>query len=279
MGGTIYGAVMEKVAHLPWIQDYISGKTDSLAFQQELASRKDQLHAIGLSDWWVSLLNRFPNDPWQGTRRMLELLHASGMAQTSHINEQAFLKFEKQVARSFSHMPDRYTSIFPEEARAAHTLSCAIKPGSIFVAGSYYGYLAVWLIPGLTQNGRMVCSDVDPVVCELARQNMLALGEAERTDVVCLDAEELLTRESSPIDLFVLDAYGSNDHPDPRYHGKAIYGPLLKAALPRLHKKSIILVHNAERGSRELAEFFQMVRDARLSLYLNTTDNLAIYQI
>ena len=279
MGGTIYGTVMEKVAHLPWIQDYMGGKTDSLAFQQELAGHKDQLNAIGLSDWWIGLLNRFPNDPWQGTRRMLELLYSAGMARTSQIDEQIFLKFEKQVERSFSHMPDRYTSIFPEEARAAYTLSCAIRPGSIFVAGSYYGYLAVWLIPGLAPNGRMLCSDVDPVVCELARQNMLALGDADRINVVCLDAEELLKRESSPIDLFVLDAYGSYGHPDPRYHGKAIYGPLLKAALPRLHKKSIILVHNAENGFSELAEFFQMVRDARLSLYLNTTDNLAIYQI
>ena len=104
------------------------------------------------------------------------------------------------------------------------------------------------------------------------------LGKSGQVDVICEDAEKLLKRETRPIDLFVLDAYGSHHAPDPRYHGKAIYGPLLQAALPRLHEKSLLLVHNAESQSPDLAEFYQILGQARLSLELKTTDNLAVFQ-
>ena len=177
------------------------------------------------------------------------------------------------------HLPDRFTSIFPEEARSAYALSRALEPRRVFVAGSYYGYLAVWLIPGLARDGEMICSDVDPTVCALAQQNMLALSEDSRVKVICEDAEQLAEPDRGA-HRFVRP--GRLRRPKPtrirNIIGKAIYGPLLKASLPRLHEKSILLVHNAEPGARELAGFFKMTEKAKFSLYLNTTDNLAVYQ-
>jgi hypothetical protein len=140
-------------------------------------------------------------------------------------------------------------------------------------------YLAVWLIPGLPKDGLMVCSDVDHSVCELAQRNMDALDESKRVKVICEDAEKLLKSDNKPIDLFVLDAYGSKDNPDARYRGKAIYGPLIKAALPHLHDKSIILVHNAEKDAKDLVEFFKVMEHARFSLLLGTTDNMGVFQL
>lgn len=279
MGGTIYNAVMEKAAHLPLLQDYMGGAMDKATFQQELMKCKEQLAALGVSGSWFDLLVRFPKDPWDGAKRMTELLNSSGILAAPEAEEQAYLQYEQQVQQCFSHLPDRFTSIFPEETRIAHALSRARKPANIFVAGSYYGYLAVWLIPGLAADGRMELSDVDPAVCALAQRNMEAMGAGSRVTVQCEDAEKLLQGSAEPIDLFVLDAYGGYAHPDPRYHGKAIYGPLLRAALPRMRENSILLVHNAEQGSGDLVEFFALVKDARFSLYLNTTENMAVFQL
>jgi predicted O-methyltransferase YrrM len=279
MGGPIYNAVMEKVAHLPLIKDYMIGTIDKVTFQQELLKSRDQFKTLGVGDWWLGLLARFPNDPWEGVRLMTEQLSSSGILAAPEAEQQAYQEYEQQVRQQFSHLPDRFTSIFPEETRIAHALSRARKPESIFVAGSYYGYLAVWLIPGLAAGGQMILSDVDPTVCALAQRNMEAMGAGSRVTVMCEDAEKLLQSGTDPIDLFVLDAYGGHTHPDPRYHGKAIYAPLLKAALPHLHEKSILLVHNAERNSEDLAEFFTLVKDARFSIYLNTTENMAVFQL
>lgn len=286
MGGTIYQAVMQKTAHLPLIQAYMSGTITQSDFRRELDLSRPQLKALGLSDWWIGLLARFPSDVWLGARRLADALRAQGITEPSNfdsagigqVDPVGFDSFEQRIKASFAHLPDRYTSIFPEEARSAYTLSCAIRPATVFVAGSYYGFLAVWLLPGLDPNGHIICSDVDPQVCDLAKRNFAALDEGGRVDVICEDAEGLLKRETGPIDLFVLDAYGSHEGPDHRYHGKAIYGPLLEAALPRLHEKSMLLVHNAERDSADLADFYQILGKTRLSLELNTTDNLAVYQ-
>lgn len=293
MGGTIYQEVMQKAAHLPLLQAYMSGTISQSDFRQQLDLSRPQLKALGLSDWWIGLLARFPSDVWQGARRLADALCDMDVTESGKngctatvvdragvdlVNPVGFDTFEQRVHASFSHLPDRYTSIFPEEARSAYTLSCAIRPATVFVAGSYYGFLAVWLLPGLAANGHILCSDVDPLVCDLAKRNFAALDETGRVDVICEDAESLLRRETGPIDLFVLDAYGSHKSPDPRYHGKAIYGPLLEAALPRLHDKSMLLVHNAERDSADLADFYRILGKTRLSLELNTTDHLAVYQ-
>lgn len=279
MGGTIYREVMRRTAHLPLIKEYQAGKISQDRFKSELYQNRDMLNALGINSWWLALLARFPSDHWQGTVLLLNQLYADGLITSSDPDKQSFARFEQLTERTFNHLPDRYTSIFPEECRIAHALSWAIKPQSVFVAGSYYGYLAAWLIPGLAENGRMICCDIDPSVSRLARQNMAALGADSMVEVICEDAEQLLKGAADPIDLLVLDAYGGFDHPDSQYHGKAIYAPLLKAALPRLHEKSFILVHNADMNAPELVPFFEVLAAARFSLFLDTTDHLAVFQL
>jgi predicted O-methyltransferase YrrM len=279
MGGTIYQEVMRRAAHLPLVKEYQAGKISRDKFQSELYRDRKKLQVLGISDWWLGLLARFPSDQWQGADRLLDRMHADGLIESPGPDRQSFADFEQLTERAFKHLPDRYTSIFPEECRIAHALSSALKPRSVFVAGSYYGYLAVWLIPGLAESGKMVCCDIDPAVSRLARQNMAALGAESNVDVICEDAEYLLRAADEPIDLLVLDAYGGYDHPDNHYHGKAIYAPLLRAALPRLHKKSLLLVHNADPGAPELAQFFELIAGARLSMFLDTTDHMAVFQL
>jgi predicted O-methyltransferase YrrM len=279
MEGPMYKIINDKAKQFSFVNDYYMGKIDHDTFSQNINIYKELLISAGLDDWQIQLLNRFPSNDVEPATRMLKSLHNAGAISSSSCHEQAFQDFRTRVEEVFMHLPNRTTSIFPEEARIAFELSLAIRPKHVIVAGSYYNYFAVWLIPGLAMDGRMICIDIDPQVCELARSNMKALGYEDRVKVVCGDAEIFLQNDQESIDLFVVDAYGSSRHPDPRYHGKAIYGPLIKAALPHMQKDDYILAHNAEEGSKDLGEFFQAVSKSTFSMLLHTTDNAAVYRL
>lgn len=279
MGGPIYKLINEKAIQFSFVKDYYAGKMDHITFLQYLNKHKEQLIESGLNDGEIQLLSRFPSNDAEAATRMLHSLYDAGAISSNTCHEQAFQDFRTRVEKIFKHLPNRTTSIFPEEARIAFELSMAIRPKHIVVAGSYYNYFAVWFISGLANDSRMTCIDIDPQVCELARLNMKALGYEDRVQVICGDAEIYLQNEKGPMDLFVVDAYGGFNHLDARYHGKAIYGPLVKAALPHMQKGAYILAHNAEEKSKDLREFFEAVSDATFSMSLNTTEHVAVYQL
>jgi predicted O-methyltransferase YrrM len=277
MGGPVYDRVLELTGKISFVNDYLFGGLDRQAFKDKLVKEKQSLLDTGINEWWLGLLRRFPKDIYEPAQQMADKLCSSGYISDCRFDRDEFDIFRKHIIKDFEHLPDRNTSIFPEEAAMSFALSMALKPKRVFVAGSYYCYLAVWLIPGLKKEGHMVCSDVDKTVCELAVRNMKALGVENRVSIKNEDAIELLRKSDEPIDLLVLDAYGSYDDPEPEKRGKAIYKPLLQAALPRLHDKSILLVHNAEVNSNEMKGFFEMLKDVRFSFVPGTTDNLAVY--
>lgn len=62
MGGTIYQEVMQKTAHLPLLQAYLGGAISQSDFRRQLDLSRPQLKELGLSDWWIGLLARFPSD-------------------------------------------------------------------------------------------------------------------------------------------------------------------------------------------------------------------------
>jgi predicted O-methyltransferase YrrM len=155
----------------------------------------------------------------------------------------------------------------------------ALRPASIVVCGAYYNYLAVWLVPGLRPGGHMLCLDIDQSVSDVGKANMEAMGYSDRVTTRCQDAEEVLLDEDGPIDLLVLDATGPATHPDPRYHGKSIYGPLLAAARNRMPAGAYVLAHNADQGSPLLPEFYAGVADATFAHFLGTTEDLALFRL
>ncbi len=279
MGGTMYDNIIARAGQLPFVRDYFQGKIDKDTFRSEVLKNTDLLVSLGLDEPLVRIFSRFPNNEKGASEQMLNAMHSAGMIESCEFDEQGYVSWKYLILQKFAHLPDRYTSIFPEEMRVAYALSKALHPRNIFVAGSYYGYLSVWLIPGIAPNGRMVCSDIDPDVCRFAERNMKALGVNDRVDIVCEDAEILLKGGKDPIDLFVLDAIGKRSNPEPQYRGKAIYFPLIKAALPRLHKRSIILAHNADKKSIELSTFFKVIGKANFFMLLNTTDNMGIFRL
>ncbi len=279
MGGPAYQDIIKKIGHMAFMQDYFNGKLSQGTFVEMVDSNHALLKNAGLSDWWIQLLRRFPSNPKGHTQQLFTELYHQQILPAMDLDDEPFNAYWTDVEKVFVHLPDRFTTIFPEEIRMAYEVSIAIKPKHIVVAGSYYAYLAVWLIKGLAKDGQMVCIDIDPDVCALAERNIKALGALDRVRIVCKDAEMVLKDEEQPIDLLVVDAYGSHTHPDPRYHGKAIYGPLIKAALPRLHKGSFVMAHNAEAGASDLAEFYQALQHASFSMLFPTTDNMGVFRI
>jgi len=279
MGGTMYDNVIAVAGQLPFVRDYFQGRIDKGTFRDEVLKNGDLLLSLGLDEPLVRIFSRFTNNEKDASERMLNAMYSAGEIESCEFDEQGYMSWKSLILQKFAHLPDRYTSIFPEETRVAYALSTALHPRNIFVAGSYYGYLSVWLIPGIAPNCQMICSDIDPDVCRLAERNIKALNVDDRVNIICEDAEILLKSKADPIDLFVLDAIGKRSNADPQYRGKSIYFPLIKAALPRLHNRSFIMAHNAEKDSHDLSTFFKIVNKANFFMLLNTTENMGIFRL
>jgi predicted O-methyltransferase YrrM len=270
---------LDRTSGFPFVADYLAGSIPRDDYVARVVARADELEAAGLSRFEIKKLSMFPPDERVCAAGMLEAMAAAGLVDDPTPRDAEFDAYREQVDERFRHLDHRHTYIFPDEARGAFELSMAIHPKRVVVCGAYYNYLAVWLVPGLAPAGRMLCLDIDCSVSGAGRANMERLGFADRVDTICRDAEELLLEGEDPIDLLVLDATGPNTHPDSRYHGKSIYGPLLAAARPRMPSGGWVLAHNADQGSPLLAEFYERVADATFTHYLGTTDDLAVFRL
>ncbi|MBT3274773.1 MAG: hypothetical protein HN368_16575 [Spirochaetales bacterium] len=277
VGGVMYDSIMSQAGAFDFVANYLSGGLDREKFTRLVDENSRQLASAGLSEWEVNLLRRFPVNDSAALEELNRQFASGDTAEERSARQKEFEAYRELIVPRFSHLTDRFTSIFPEETRAAFELSRIMGPKNVVVAGSYYAYFAVWLIPGIQESGHMTCIDPDKEVCNLAEKNIAALGYSDRVSVVCDDAIAVLDNGDDPIDLLVVDAYGSRNYPDTRHHGKAIYGPILQAALPRLEKETVILAHNADRESGELAEFFGLLSNPKLAVFLDTTEHLAAF--
>ena len=269
----------ERTSGFAFVETYLTGAISRDEFRSRVEANADDLEAAGLSRFEIKKLSMFPPDRRVCAAGMLEAMASAGLADDPAPRDAEFDAFLAEMDKRFRHLDHRRTYIFPDETRGAFEFSMALHPKNVVVCGAYYNYLAVWLVPGLAPGGRMLCLDIDGSVSEAGRANMQRLGFTDGVETVCRDAEEALLKGNDPIDLLVLDATGPQMHPDPRYHGKSIYGPLLAAARPRMGSGAWVLAHNADQGSPLLSEFYAGVADATFTHYLGTTDDLAVFRL
>ncbi len=201
------------------------------------------------------LASRYPQDFDRSADEILDRLMEEGFL-NRRPDAAAADAFRRRVRAQFDH--DGYrTYIQPSEARLACLISLAKRPRHVVVLGSYYGYWAIWTLPGAAAaGGDAVLVDPNPRVCALAERNLRALGFADRARVLCAKAEDVMDRLPDEIDLALLDADGGRDHPDSSYHGKGIYALLAERVFPRLAAGGLLLVHNDYRigvGDNRLA--------------------------
>jgi predicted O-methyltransferase YrrM len=189
------------------------------------------------------------------------------------------------------------TYIFPEEAQLLYAIAQSRRPARIGVMGSYYGYWAAWAIAGAGSSlEEVVLLDIDPDANALAASNLRQMGLAHRAKVRTEDAVAYMHCDTgTKFDLIVLDAEGPTKGPDPRWLGKAIYGPMVEAAVPRLARGALLVAHNilldrsvrhpyfdalVRQNERELNEFKQIIEaSAHTVVRVPTTEGVGVYML
>jgi len=246
--GQFVSYVDKVLAAKKYYKDYLNGAIDSAQFYEAMRSDASLAGVPGFHEYNFRHISLMPPDEKLPSEKII-----GHLAKNNIISEQdydnmyaGFDEYRKYIRDNFDH-GGFFTSIYPEDERLLYAVSKITQPKKIFVAGSYYGYFAIWAMKFVAENGgAAVLSDVDPEVCELAQKNFENFGYGDNTNICCGDAGKLLQSRTDPIDMLVLDATGRHDDERPEYRGKRIYGAFLRDAARLLSKGSVIVVHNME---------------------------------
>jgi len=262
-----------------YYKDYMNKKTDSAKFREAMYADTALREVAGFGDYNIDHISMTPPDDKLPAEKIIGYLTDNNMIPSCENMYDGFDEYRKYIRENYDH-GEFFTCIYPEDERLLYAVAKITQPKSMFVAGSYYGFFAVWAMKTIAENGGLaVLSDVDNEVCELARSNFTRLGYGEYTKVCCEDASSLLSSRSEPIDMLVLDATGRHDDPRPEYRGKRIYGAFLKDAKRLLHQNSVIVIHNMD----EKPDMQPLIEELRLigaiGANYDTYNGLGVYII
>jgi predicted O-methyltransferase YrrM len=140
-------------------------------------------------------------------------------------------------------LPDIQVSA--SQGKLLHLLALTLPARRILEVGTLGGYSALWLARALPPDGRLVTLEIDPHHAEVARQNFLHGGVAERIDLQVGPALESLARlraqRVAPFDLVFIDA----DKPNNLAY--------IQAALALAREGTLIIVDNVVRDGEVVA--------------------------
>jgi len=290
--GPISDFVLGVLSKLPLFRDLKAGKITRDQYVDGLESQAADIEAqLGSARHLRLLASRYPADFDQHAAEVFALLRAQGfVSEDPSVAE--FEIFHKKVLDSYDHDTHR-TFIHPDEARLVYFLSMARKPKLMITVGSYYGYWAVWGMPGVAAaGGKAVLIDPNEAVCALAEKNLRALGFGPRVSIRAKKAEEVFPEIPASIDLALLDAAGGKEN-GPDYQGKGIYGFMVKDIYDRMTPGALLLTHNdympgvgsnrlsqpiVERSAKQLERFHEFCRaHFRKSHVAATPDGFGVY--
>lgn len=292
-GGTAARRILDALAGTPAFDRWREGLVDRRAYTAALDGLLGCPARAGLTDNQVALSARMRWRPGEAVAEALDACVAAGLVPTSAYDTDRFCAERERIEGAWDH-GGRTTFIFPEEAQLLFALADLVRPRRVAVLGSYYAYWAVWALAGSgPAMEHAVLLDVDPAVNALAAANLAALGFDGAVDVVTDDAVAYMARTDERFDLLVLDAEAPPDA-EPRLRGKAIYGPIAEAALPRLRPGGLLVVHNVllddlvahpyfeglvAHNRAELDEFLGRVAAAcPRSVHVPTTEGVGVYR-
>jgi predicted O-methyltransferase YrrM len=140
-------------------------------------------------------------------------------------------------------LPDIQVSA--SQGKLLHLLALTLPVRRILEIGTLGGYSGLWLARALPPDGRLVTLEIDPHHAEVARQNFLHGGMAERIELHVGPALESLARlraqHAAPFDLVFIDA----DKPSNLDY--------VQAALELAHAGTLIVVDNVVRDGEVVA--------------------------
>jgi len=234
-----------------YYKDYTEGKINSAQFCEAMVADESLEGVAGFAKGNLARIAKMPPHEKIPSEAIFGELAGNNIISGCDNLYEGFDGYRAQIYADYNH-GDFVTYVYPEDERLMYAAAkIAPNPKQAFIAGSYYGYLAVWAMQAVRGSGGVaVLSDVDAEVCALARENFARLGLAGNAEICCEDAGVLLAKRAEPIDLLVLDATGRHDDPRPEYRGKRIYGALLREAKHLLQKGSVIYIHNMETGEQ-----------------------------
>jgi caffeoyl-CoA O-methyltransferase len=118
------------------------------------------------------------------------------------------------------------------EGRFLEMLTFALSATSVLEVGTFGGYSALAMAPGLAPGGRIVTCELSPVHAAFARRHIAASPYADRIDVVEGPALDTIAGLPGPFDLVFLDA------------DKAGYLAYYEAVLAKLAPRGLIAADN-----------------------------------
>ena len=243
-----------KLASKEYYKDYLDRKIDSVQFYEAMIADASLANVEGFSQYNIKRISLTPPDDKMPTETITKYLLDNNIISKSSVENMydGFDEYREYIRKNYNH-GEFFTCIYPEDERLLYAIAKIAQPKTAFLAGSYYGYFAIWAMKTIKEKGgTFVLADVDSEVCELSRENFEKLGYGDNVNVYCEDAEKILSERTETIDMLLLDATGRWDDPRPEYRGKRIYGSFLKAAKHLLKKGSVIVIHNMEPENPEM---------------------------
>ncbi|MCX4823165.1 hypothetical protein OG883_25405 [Streptomyces sp. NBC_01142] len=243
LGGPAHVLIDEALSRFPEYRAFRRGELSRTDYCAWVGSGTVSPSETGLNDDQFNLSSRLPVNEWAYTERILEELSDAGVIGSTAYPADEFATLSAAVATTFRHGPHN-TYIFPEEARLLFALAHILEPRRTVFPGSYYGYWAVWAMPGIiAAGGSATLIDINTSTMQRARDNLEALGLNKGVDYVTEDAIAF-GRTLDRIDFCVLDAEGPKDAEDPLLRDKAIYEPIMQTTSRAIRPGGVLLAHN-----------------------------------
>jgi caffeoyl-CoA O-methyltransferase len=126
------------------------------------------------------------------------------------------------------------------EGRYLEMLTFALGARTVLEIGTFGGYSALAMAPGLAPGGRIITCEISDVHAEFARRHIAASPYADRIEVVVGPAIETIATLEGPFDLVFIDA------------DKASYPDYFEAVLPKLSPRGLIAADNTLWSGRVL---------------------------
>jgi caffeoyl-CoA O-methyltransferase len=126
------------------------------------------------------------------------------------------------------------------EGRYLEMLTFALGARTVLEIGTFGGYSALAMAPGLAPGGRIITCEISDVHAEFARRHIAASPHADKIEVVVGPAIDTIATLDGPFDLVFIDA------------DKATYPDYFEAVLPKLSPRGLIAADNTLWSGRVL---------------------------
>ena len=251
----IYEKILNKY---DFFNDFRAGKLSKDEYKAKMEENKEDIIAAGIGNYDFFRMSRSVANNGEVIAMLEDFVSQGGFADINY-GEEEFRNFYDIIHPNYDD-GGFVTAIFPEDELFMYAAAKLTSPKTMFVAGSYFAYWAIWAMEAIKSNGgTCTLSDINPDVMRVAESNMKKFGFADNVVFTTDDAEKLLLSGDEPIDLLALDATGAWNDPRPTHRGKILYSTLLAAARHRLHSGSIIVIHNLERELQELSPLIEQL--------------------